>query len=376
MIHTTRYYEEFLRYSKMAKIQQQESNLGDTPHKKGSIKDPLMKNVLLYDVVERRYAGFTQILLDVWYGRSKDHPYLLKAHDIRLPIMESFHGWRAKRSLPEILYLFMVHRLTGSGINYAKSPSGYHNTVIPELYKGETIVQMAKIIQNFKGTKYTSVGYQFPAFPKPEKNFTRGGDYFICTMLPKIINDFSTWLVKGGKKDLREIGAWLFQRNAKLGLRAYKFQYAAFISDLADFYPEYVNPLSPFYYGSNAIECLNYMAEPGGKLRGEKLLDAIMDKAVADTGYAPYNVEDQMCDCIRWIENYIRPGSHYDHLDRDAIWSTSKITDHPFGRQRAMLHLGLVQSFNQIDRHPSDDYVISKAGLTAEEYRAKVKSLS
>jgi hypothetical protein len=374
-IVTTKYYDEFLRYSKMAAVQQAECNLGIIPHDQGTVKDPLMCNVKLYDVVERKYAGFTQLMLDVWYGNHQDHPYSMQLHDVRKPICEKFNGWRIKRTLPEMLYVFLVHRLAGSAINYSKSPSGYHNTVIPEFYQAETIKQMAQIIKNYKYPKYTSIGYQFPAFPKPSLDYIRGGDYFMCEILPELVQPLAEWLAKGEKKDLREIGSWMFAWNRDQGLRAYKFQYAAFISDIADFYPEYVNVNSPFYYGTNAVECIKYMVEPGSKLRGELVLDAVMEKAVSDTGYSAYNVEDQMCDAIRWIENYIRPGSDYDHLNYDEIWSSSTINDHPFGRQKNMLKLGLIDTFNGLGKHPSDDYVLSKAGMSVPEYKRLVSEL-
>jgi hypothetical protein len=264
--------------------------------------------------------------------------------------------------------------LTGSGINYAKSPSGYHNTVLPELYKAETVKDMAKIVREHKGTKYTSVGYQFPAFPKPVAPFTKGGDYFICIMVPKLIQKFVPWLTKAPTKNFREIGDWLFKWNAGNGLRAYKFQYAAVIADIADFYPHLVNLHSPFYYGTNAVECIKYMAVPKKRMRELDFLDAVMEMAVHDTGHSAYNVEDQMCDCIRWIENYIRPGGDYDHLDLDKVWSSSRILHHPKGRQKKMLDLGLIDTFNGLGKHPSDYYVLEKAGVSPIEYAMMVES--
>ena len=74
-ITTTPYYEEFLRYYQMAKTQQEECNLGIIKHADSSVPDDLMKHVELYDVVERKYAGFSQIVNDVFYGFSEDHPY-------------------------------------------------------------------------------------------------------------------------------------------------------------------------------------------------------------------------------------------------------------------------------------------------------------
>jgi len=293
MIATTKYYDEFLRYQSMAAQLQKESNLGNIPHEKSKIKDQLMKNVKLYDVVERKYAGFNQLMLDVWYGNTKQHPYYGNFHEVRKEITKNFKGWRNKRSLEEMLYVFLVHRLTGSAIHYAKQPSGYHNTVIPEFYQASSIKEMAAIIKDCEYPKYTSVGYQFPAFPKPEKGFTRGGDYFMVHYLPKLCKDLANFLNKGGKKDLREVGEFMFNWNQKQGLRRYKFQYAAAISDIADFYPKLVNPESPFYYGTNAVECLKFMIDPSQQ-KGEKSMDLLMQKAMDDTGYVPYNLEDQL----------------------------------------------------------------------------------
>ena len=71
------------------------------------------------------------------------------------------------------------------------------------------------------------------------------------------------------------------------------------------------------------------------------------------------------------MENYIRPGSHYDHLDFDAVWNSSKII-HPYGRQRGMIDIGLVETFNGMKSHPADDRIIKEAGLTEDEYRTRV----
>jgi hypothetical protein len=71
----------------------------------------------------------------------------------------------------------------------------------------------------------------------------------------------------------------------------------------------------------------------------------------------------------------VKPGSGYNHLDFDSVWSSCKIKDHPYGRQRAMLDLGLIRTFNGMTNHPSDDTIIKAAGLTVEQYKAKVNEL-
>lgn len=368
----TEYYPEFLRYHQMATWQQEHCNLGTTRHEDSPFDDDLMKNVHLYDVVNRKYAGFTQILLDLWYGKAEDHPYDHKMHGIRLPIAEEATGVHGVWSLPEWLYVFMLHRLTGSGINYGKKHSGYHNTLLPEIV-GLTIEQMAEKVQWSQSTFYTSVGYQFPAFPRPGKGFKRGGDFFLAVYAPVLARQLADWLTSGEPKGLREIGEWMFEWNRSRDLRAYKFQYAAVVADIADFFPELVNKESHFFYGTNAVECLSYLFDKPKKMKPIQFLDNIMERIYEDTGSVPYDAEDIACDYIRWIESYVRPGHDYEHLDRDSVFSSHRIGHHPYGRQKGHLVLGLVHSFNDIGVHPSDDYVLSRAGLTVDEYQRRLK---
>jgi hypothetical protein len=371
------YLEEFLRYFDMAKTQQAENNLGLLPHVEGSVRDQLMQDVTLYDVVNRKYAGFTQILLDMWYGDSPEHPYAAKLHEVRKPIARRFGAAHTRSwSIPEWLYVFILHRVTGSGINYAKQPSGYNNTILPlldpSLRLGLMSAHVGEILRG-PAPAYTSVGYQFPAFPKKDgTGFKRGGDRFLVEFAPTLSLDLADFLTRGPKKSLREVGHFMWSWNRDNGLRAYKFQYAAVVADIADFYPELVDPWSHFFYGSNAVECLSYLS---GGSKSEKDLDLLMDCLATATGGRPYDLEDVACDFIRWVENYVRPGGDYDHLCRDSVWNSSLISDHPFGRQRPMLDLGLIESFNQIDVHPSDDYVLKKAGVSVESYRSDVKKL-
>lgn len=376
MIQTTKYYDEFLRYFDMAKTQQRECNLGSIKHEDSSVNDNLMKHVELYDVVERKYAGFSQILHDAVSGWDKGHPYWHKMEagnvsDQRKYVAKAWTG--QSLGFVEWLYIFIIHRVCGSGINYAKKPSGYHNTVIPYLAECNTIPDMISVIKNHNQSMYTSVGYQFPAFPKPIGDYKKGGDLFLCEYAPRLANDLANFLSIGNKKDLREVGEFMFKWNIDNGLRRYKFQYAAVIADIADWYPNLVNVDSHFYYGKNAVECISYLAEPIEKCKADVFLDQVMDRIYTDTGSLPYNAEDVCCDFIRWVENYVRPGHDYDHIDLDQIWSSCTINDHPFGRQKAMLELGLVSTFNGIKNHPSDDAIIKAANLTVEQYKTKVR---
>lgn len=384
-VQTNRYYEAFLFYHDKAKRQQELCNLGMTPYGESGVDDALMENVELYDVVERKYAGFSQLVNDCVYGWSYAHPYWpkMQAGKVTMQRQTIAPQWTNKSwDLECWLYLMLFHRITGSGINYAKKPSGYNNTLLPYFHQCESIEDMIEVMLEYPKPFYTSVGYQFPSFPKPPaviadsegsrvRPYKRGGDYYLAEYAPSLIKHLVRWLEREpGPKKLREVGDWMLRWNVHHGLKQYHFQYAAFVADIADWFPQFVDRTSYFYYGSNAEQCISYLAEKPRGMKKVDFLDAVMTRAMEDTDGLPYNLEDVCCDFIRWVENYIKPGADYDHLDRDRVWSSSPILDHPYGRQKKMLELGLVKSFNAMRDHPTGDRVVREAGLTVEQYRA------
>ena len=388
MIQTTQYYDEYIRYFNLAKDQQEKCNVslnppyGMTPHAQSDMNDDLLHHVELYDVVERKYAGFSQIVNDCFYGWTKQHPYWKKMEAGKITSQRDIvaHNWTGKHtdfSLPEWLYIFILHRVCGSAINYATKPSGYHNTLLFSLHNCKTIEDMVEMINTYQYSFYTSVGYQFPAFPKPpsESKYKRGGDYYLSEYAPRLARELAEFLERGGQRSLREIGSFMLDWNVKNDLRQYHFQYAAVVADIADWYPQYVDKTSPFYYGTNAVECISYLAKPLTKMKQEQFLDLVMERIYRDTGAYPYNAEDVCCDFIRWVENYVRPGADYNHLDFDSVWSSCRIKDHPFGRQEAMLKLGLIDTFNNMTAHPSDDTIIKANNMTVEQYKELCKTL-
>lgn len=377
-----RYYEAFLEYYRKAARQQEKCNLGTTPYAESGVDDPLMENVELYDVVERKYAGFSQLINDCVYGWTPSHPYWEKMQ-VECTIQRETIApqWTNKKwNLEEWLYLFLFHRITGSGINYAKKPSGYNNTLIPYFYQCIGIDEMIDVMRGYQKPFYTSVGYQFPQFPKPpDETWKRGGDFYLAKYAPRLIHDLARWLleetkIQKGKKSLRGIIDFMLYWNKENGLKQYHFQYAAFVADIADWFPELVHRDSMFAYGSNAEQCIAYLAEKPKGMKKIDFLDAVMERAMKDTGGLPYNLEDCACDFIRYIESYVKPGGDYDHLNLDEVFSNNPIKDHPFGRQKVMLDMKLVTTFNELKFHPTGDFVIKSAGLTPDEYRLKVQS--
>jgi len=388
MIETTRYYDEYIRYFNLAKDQQEKCNVslkppyGMIPHAESDMNDDLLHHVELYDVVERKYAGFSQIVNDCFYGWTPEHPYWEKMQAGKITSQRDIvaHNWTGKHAdfkLPEWLYIFILHRVCGSAINYSTKPSGYHNTILFGLHNCKNIEDMVEMVNNYPSSFYTSVGYQFPAFPKPPESgrYKKGGDYYLSEYAPRLARELAEFLEQGGERSLREIGSFMLDWNVKNDLRQYHFQYAAVVADIADWYPQYVDKTSPFYYGTNAVECISYLAKPLTKMKPEMFLDQVMERIYVETGAYPYNAEDVCCDFIRWVENYVRPGADYNHVDRNVIFSSCKIKDHPFGRQKAMLDLKLIDSFNRLTAHPSDDYVLKIHNMSVEQYKELCKTL-
>ena len=161
-VEPTKYYDNYLRYHKLAEQQQKDCNLGHTPHQEWDGGDDLLCQVELYDVVERKYAGFSQMVNDVFYADTDDHPYIEKIRRgntsaQRLALAPMWRGKHSDFKLPEWLYIFMVHRLTGSAINYAQKPSGYHNSIVPHFFKDRTIEEMVTRINSGKHDPFLSL---------------------------------------------------------------------------------------------------------------------------------------------------------------------------------------------------------------------------
>ena len=382
MIQTNNYYDEFIRYYHLAKDQQAKTNLGWQESATSTI-DPLMNEVYLYDVVERKYAGFSQIIHDCFYGSSKDHPYYEKMQHTtpwieRQTIIQKWDKVRKDYGLAEWLYIFMVHRITGSAINYGTIPSGYHNSILFDLHEGTTIEEMCKIIKEFKKPMFTSIGYQIAAFPKiPEDrkgDYEKPGKFWMCEILPSMIREFTSF-IENDKLTFREMMSWFEEWSKERGYRVFWFHYAAFLADIADWFPDLIHKDSMFFYGTNAKECISYLAERPKGMNQTDFLDAVMKKAETDLNAYAYDIEDVACDFIRYVENYVQPGKHYNHVDRDKTFSTCNIKDHPYGRQEAMLRLNLIESFNDLQKHAADDYVLKQNDLTVEEYKEMVKTI-
>ena len=71
-VNFTEYFNDFLLYAAMAKEVQNKCNLGGEPYV-GSCGDDLIENVTIYDTVERKHAGFQNMIQDLWFADHARH---------------------------------------------------------------------------------------------------------------------------------------------------------------------------------------------------------------------------------------------------------------------------------------------------------------
>lgn len=340
MVKFTEYFKDFLSYYSKAGRVQTLCNIGGYWYE-GSCGDELMEKVHIYDTIHRRHAGFQNMLQDLWFGSSAPKYFKWSPeHKERNDSYNENHGRWGDR---EWMFIFLTHRITGSGASF-EHDHGYRNTILPELAKLDSVDEMVDWITNYDGVMYTSIGNQIPAFPKPTPRFKTGGKYYFACYAKWLIEGVYKFLNKKQSSTIREVVDFMCEWNRNAEIKAFHFQYTAFAADLADYMPELVKEGSHMYYGKNAKEAMNLFArKPRSRMTRDQFYDIVMDEAVAKTGGYPKDLEDVMCDYIRYVENYIpsnREGT-YDGLDRTKVWNSSLITDHPKGRQKWQLAGGL-----------------------------------
>lgn len=296
----TEFVDDFLKYYYRAEI------LQNTKEKCG---DNLQDNVTIYNCIYRKYAGFSNVLEDLTYG--KDSPAQKRYKKI-------------KHNLREWLYIYLFHRMTGSGASFHPDDHGYRNSIAHKVASKKTIKDMVEYVKRYDGVMFTSIGNQVPPFPKPAGTFYRtGGKLYLCEYAPKLINDLMMYL-SIGQKGIKEAVDFCCRWHKRHGLKQYHFCLTAFIMDIAEYWPDLVDQDSHCYYGSNAIKALNVMYINDEKIPKKTWYEKCMQDLVNTTGNKPYSLEDVLCDAVRYWSDYIPKG--YDHLTKEQVKRLSKLT--------------------------------------------------
>ena len=269
------------------------------PEANSFVNDPLLQQVEIYDCKTRNAAGFSNVLQDLKFGSKTPKWRWQNTSRRELNTDNDTIQW----DLPTWLYVMMCHRITGSGASF-ENDHGYRNNIIQRWGRHRDMQDMAEdlIESKARGPIFTSIGNQPPAPKKGTSNVD-----FMTKELPELMSSAATFLLQK-KRGHKEIVDYLNEHNAKMGHRKFNFQYAAFSMDCSDYYPELVDVDSHTYLGNNAIRCMK-------KLSTGYKADEFMDLLVERTGGKAKDLEDVMCDFVRFGQNYVPRGNGtYDHV--------------------------------------------------------------
>jgi len=333
MLIPTPYFFEALSYTKKAKKLQTASLAGKRVPKVG---DPLMETIPIYNTVERRYAGFSNVPELLWYGHNAPK-FVLEGSSSNRQDMMGWRPWRGRdmfdpHYLESWLYITLVHRITGSGASFEDDHGFRNNRVIAMQKLCGDVGSMAGWISGYEGPIFTSIGNQIPPFPP------MGGRQYLCLLAPDLCMMMAgalvTWKMQRlDPMPIKTCVDMVLKFHTALGCKQFKFVLTAWVMDMAEYLPHLVDPNSDCYHGKNAIESINICFErtPGMKL--QDWYDACTRLFADVTGTKPMDVEDASpgCDLVRWIENYV-PKKGFDHVIEKGIFNGSSLY-WPNGRQ-------------------------------------------
>jgi hypothetical protein len=180
--------------------------------------------------------------------------------------------------------------LCGSGINYKPGSHGFGNFWIVNMIE-EGSYNLKEWLEKIPDSKFCdNKGYLLPQF---------------SIGLKKYIEDYSVDLVKylyfeliNRKHNIIELvdkgNEWLKDK----GFKRQNFVLSAFAADVAEYFPQYVDPSSMIYAGTNAKKCIRAIF---GRCDESEAIDFLAKRYNS----IPYSVEDsRLCDPVRYFLDY------------------------------------------------------------------------
>lgn len=333
----TKHWDNFVKYYERC-VELQGINISSPQGRDTSedlhVDDPLQHFVTIYDVVERKYAGFSNALQQVWCGSKNPKRWQIDSRFDDLHEVFEELDW---------LWLFLLHRVTGSGASF-QHDHGFRNSIIADaaLLKSNRFVMESFVLDQMRNGRaiFTSIGNQIPPFPKPANGFSRGGERYIGEFMMQLVYDMHEHLKRsGGGLSIAETVDWANDWHKANGLKQFHFVLTAWVMDIAEYFPKYVDPYSRVHYGSNAVEALSLLFDNDGFKNKKAFLDAAMDYVVKhlNSPYAQddqergmgkaYSLEDVCCDYVRYVGCYVPKG--YEHLEPWQVTHNSLVDDYP-----------------------------------------------
>ena len=332
-ITETIYWEDFKKYYDKAAILQNiniASPKGRDTTEDLHVDDPLQHYITIYDTVDREFAGFSNAIQQIWYGSNNPKKWQVDSR---------FDGYNLHAM--DWFYLFMIHRVTGSGASFSYD-HGFRNSILADMaLKTDNMIHMRNYVLSEMKTGrpiFTSIGNQIPQFPKPNAEYPRGSQLYISEYMPHLVKDFYTYLSYNPlTMSIRDGVNWINEWHKSQGLKCFHFVMTAFVMDVAQYFPTLIDPWGQVNYGSNAIKALNLIFKNEG-YKQKDFLDAAMDK-ICNEFRSPYDMrdhernlgkglslEDVACDYVRYVGCYVPKG--YEHLKPWQVTNKSAIPHH------------------------------------------------
>ena len=300
---------------------------------KDLVDDDLVLNVPIYDVLHRRYAAFSSLLEALWYGE-KDP----KNNGVWFTNFERFHLGQY-----EWILLFYLFRLCGSGINYKpknsifQDPRGTHGFgnfwIIDEINLGrysseQWMTSLSMMDKPFTNNK----GYLLPQFSFKYRKSGHLKHYILCYS-QMLVRDLLAYLKRNPGVSIYEVtdygNDWLNQN----GFKKQNFVLTAFAMDIAEYYPNLVNPNSKVYAGTNATKCIKQLFKKAVPMKEFDFINEALEFLAYRYDAFKYDVEDsRACDPIRYFQEY----QSKDHIAKNngVVYKNNSILKEKWGLEK------------------------------------------
>lgn len=278
------------------------------------VNDDLMYHVPIYDTANRRFAAFCAFTEAVWYG-DKD-PRNMGKHFKNCEIKNEF-DW---------FMLFYLFRLCGSGINYIPrtkvdslgdiiNTHGFGNfwvvdSIINEKYDANLWLEDLRTLDKpFTNNK----GYLLPQFSFKDQKDGHLKRFILDYSIPLVEEIYS--LCQKNRMSIYQItdhgNSWL----NKQGFNKQNFVLTAFAADLAEYFPNLVDPKSYVYAGTNATKCIKAIfPKSNRKIKEFEYINEVLQFQSQRYNLNPIDCEDSRnCDVVRYFQEY----QSKDHLKKN-----------------------------------------------------------
>lgn len=292
------------------------------------VDDDLIFNVPIYDMLDRKYAAFSSFLEAL--HRKEADPKGNGDYFIDSPSLMDLEIF-------DCIALFYLFRLCGSGINYkplgSGAPFGTHGFgnfwIVDSIRQGSvTLDDWLFDLEVIKRPFTDNKGYLLPQMSYP--GLTSGHlKHFILTETESLIEELYA-RVMGRRLGITTVVDIMNEYLMKKGYKRQTFVLSATAADIAEYFPDLVDPNSEIYAGTNAKKCISMMFDkPRGISREDFEIEAIMFLADRYKA-APYSVEDsRLCDVYRYLKEYQSP--HHIALNKGIVYKNNSVLKFLYG---------------------------------------------